>query len=236
MKRSALVGVAALSLLDIAAGTAEAQNFGGAYVGAHAGYRWVDMDVATPAYSFSALGSTFNVPARDETFKPSGMIFGLHTGYNLMITPVFLLGVESDITGALGSDDRSTRILATDGGSTALRYTDVRLGAQGTVRVRAGVVTGPTLIYLIGGVAFADFKWNDTITFGTTVTASKSEILTGWTIGGGVEAFVTLNATVRLEYLYEDFGSVSVPLARTTKEGEVDVTAHKLRVGVSYKF
>ena len=41
---------------------------------------------------------------------------------------------------------------------------------------------------------------------------------------------------LRLEYLYEDFGSVSVPLARTTKEGEVDVTAHKLRVGLSYKF
>jgi hypothetical protein len=36
--------------------------------------------------------------------------------------------------------------------------------------------------------------------------------------------------------LYEDFGRMKVPLAFTQQTGNLDITAHKLRFGVSVKF
>ena len=68
--------------------------------------------------------------------------------------------------------------------------------------------------------------------------SSKSDVLTGWTVGGGVEWMLDRNWIARGEYLYESFGNMSVPLAGSVPatSGSLETTAHKLRAGISYKF
>ena len=60
-----------------------------------------------------------------------------------------------------------------------------------------------------------------------------------WTIGAGAEYAMTRNWIIRAEYLFEDFGTVHVPLAAALPagtSGNIDLDAHKLRLGISYKF
>ena len=58
-----------------------------------------------------------------------------------------------------------------------------------------------TLIYAAGGLALAEFKFREN---GGAVQTTK--LLTGWTIGGGIDQAFTKNLIGRVEYLYTDYG------------------------------
>ena len=71
--------------------------------------------------------------------------------------------------------------------------------------------------------------------------AGISETRTGWTAGGGVEWAFARNWSVKAEYLYADFGSVSFVSAFNvdpdfTYTHTVHPTAQIVRAGVNYKF
>lgn len=86
-----------------------------------------------------------------------------------------------------------------------------------SMRARAGFLVTPTLlVYSTGGLAL----------LGQTVSAhcegsfpegwcmtphseSRSEVLTGWTLGGGIETMLTPGWALRAEYRYSDYGSRS---------------------------
>ena len=118
------------------------------------------------------------------------------------------------------------------------RVSSLELGWQGTVRARLGYTQGAWLFYATGGLAFIQANWSETVgtVGGSPATANFSDVLTGWTVGGGVETFIAPQWIARLEYLYEDFGRSSVPLAFTSRTGNLDLQAHKLRAGLSFKF
>jgi outer membrane immunogenic protein len=234
VKSPVLTGLAALTLLEISAATAQAQDWSGAYIGVHAGYRWADVDFSAP--SFDPGFPDPIVPARSETYSPDSWIVGGHAGYNFVTSGNLLLGIEADLTYGDGSDSKSASIFSTDGVVT--RTSRVEMNWQGTIRGRLGLINGPTLFYATVGVAFADVEWSETATFSSgTFSVSKSDTLTGWAAGGGVEWALNRSWIARGEYLYEDLGDMSVPLAGTNDvQGSLDTTAHKLRFGLSYKF
>ena len=95
-----------------------------------------------------------------------GLSFGGTVGYNWQFAPRWLVGIEGDI-GSLGIDH------------TVKEYNDVIIAGSkadwyGTIRGRFGYVTGPSLLYVTGGVAFV----NITDTFGgdsITIPASAVE-------------------------------------------------------------
>lgn len=122
--------------------------------------------------------------------------------------------------------------------SRAKGNSDLDLESQGTLRLRFGLTQANFLYYVTAGVAFTDVDWSNSISIrgGASATVSKSDTLVGFVVGTGAETFIAPQALLRLEYLYEDFGRMNVPLAFTGKSGELDVTVHKLRLGVSYKF
>ncbi len=109
-----------------------------------------------------------------------GVLGGLQVGYNYSLTPLFLVGLETDFQGT------SMPAFTGNGG----------LDWFGTVRGRVGVTIMPTLlIYGTGGFAYGDFR--------SGVTQSDA-IQTGWTAGGGVEWMFMPNWSAKLEYLYSD--------------------------------
>jgi iron complex outermembrane recepter protein len=84
------------------------------------------------------------------------------------------------------------------------------------LRGRFGVtVTPETLLYLTGGVAFAEFVPAGTISsFDPTGAAAITNFYTlhtkaGWAAGAGIEARLGGAWTGKVEYLHLDFGTVS---------------------------
>jgi outer membrane immunogenic protein len=237
VKNKVLTGLAALTLLDISAEMAAAQNWNGAYIGGHLGYRWGHADHTGPGYTFP-MGNAPPVtsPARDESSAPSGIIGGIHAGYNFLFHPNLLAGAEIDAT-AGSSDDSTTATLISTDGVTARRTS--KLGWQATIRARFGYVSGPWLAYVTGGAAVTRVSWSEIITMAgppSSLSVSTSDTRWGGAVGAGIERFWSPVVLVRMQYLYEDFGRLTVPLGGMTLTGTTSFTAHKLVFGASYKF
>jgi outer membrane immunogenic protein len=144
-----------------------------------------------------------------------GVVGGGQVGYNYSLTPLFLVGLETDFQG--------TSMPAGTGAGG--------LDWFGTVRGRVGVTIMPTLlIYGTGGFAYGEFR--------SGVTQS-SAIQTGWTAGGGVEWMFMPNWSAKLEYLYSDISGGDVN-AFNAGIGINNVNNHTrwntVRAGVSYHF
>jgi opacity protein-like surface antigen len=257
-KHKLLVGLASLTLFDIAVATAAdlpvkarprapapIYDWAGFYVGGHAGYRWAQSNFSSPGYIFNAGAGDIDFPPRDEVHHPNTGIFGVQAGFNVMLTPKILAGVEGDWSWGYGKksiDAAFTGVYADNDGFAFRRSSEVELTWQATIRGRLGVVDGPWLVYGTGGVAFIHAKWSDASnlvteldgTFNAAWTASKT--LIGLVLGGGVEYMYTPKWTVRVEYLYEHFGSFNVSHGFDPQYGSLDIEdVHKLRVAISYK-
>ena len=240
MNRRILTGLAALTLLDISAAAAEAQDWTGAYVGVHGGYRWSDAHLGTRAYTLNnPVDLDPAVAPRSETYRLDGDIAGIQGGYNLQLPGGWVVGVEGDASWGSG-DDSKTRTIMIDGVAYSL-VSRAELSRQGTVRARFGFASGPWLFYGTAGVAFAEFNWRETFSRAGvfSIGVSQSDVRNGWAVGAGAEWAVTRNWIVRGEYLHEDFGSFTVPLAAALPagtRGNMNLDAHKLRMAISYKF
>jgi len=236
-KTKILTGLAALTLFDIAVAPASAQapSWAGAYVGAHAGYRWGGANYSAAAYI--APGS-LAIPAISNSFNLNSGILGLQAGYNHLLSPNYLLGLEGDFTWGQGKSSLS-QIYGFDG-TTYRSTSEAKLDWQATIRGRLGVINGNWLFYGTTGVAFIRAGWADSSSISspaTSASSSSSKTLTGWVVGTGTEYMVSRNWIARAEYLYEKFGSFNVPYGYGPQTGTLDIGgAHKLRVGISYKF
>lgn len=208
-------------------------------MGVHAGYRWSDAHLSTGAYTLDTpFNSDADVGPRSHTYWLDGRIYGLHAGYNVSLPPNWLLGFEID--GTLGSHkDSDFQTITVDGIGYEL-LSHARLGWQTTARARFGLTAGPWLFYTTAGVALTEFKWDEKYSGpGFAFFVSERDVRVGVVVGAGVEVFTSANALVRLEYLYEDFGSFSVPLAAALPSGtngDMDLIVHKLRTGITLKF
>jgi outer membrane immunogenic protein len=67
--------------------------------------------------------------------------------------------------------------------------------------------------------------------------AKTTNLLIGWTAGGGMEFALTPHWSAKAEYMYYDLGSASYTID-TTGFGVVDAktTGNTVRVGVNYHF
>jgi outer membrane immunogenic protein len=249
--RKLLLGLASLTLTDIAIAEAAdlpvkapplapvaIYNWAGFYLGGHAGYRWADPEFSGPGYD----GLVSPSPARSASYRTNGGIVGVHAGYNHMLTPTILAGIEGDWTwGKRRASATGSSI--DDLGDGFIFRSEVELTWQATFRGRLGVVNGQWLLYGTGGVAFARIRWTDNTTeifVGDPIAASSSDAgktLTGYVVGVGAEYLWRPNWIARVEYLYENFGDVSLPFGTGSQVGKLDLKdVSKIRVGISYKF
>lgn len=234
----------ALTMLSIA--TAEADPYEGLFVGGQAGYRWVDGTFTAPAYSTTIAGNTITFPARSDDYSANSGIVGVHGGYNTKVSPSVLIGLVGDWDFAWGSDKtRSTgsySVPIDDSLPMTLPISQMsrfESDWQATIRARLGFVDGPWMFYVTGGFAFMNVTWKDLVEVTTvagvaTAINSKTETLTGYAVGGGIENAIDANTIVRLEYLYEDFGDTNMPHGFGPQIGKLDVNAHKLRFAISF--
>lgn len=197
----------------------------GLYIGAQVGYEFGRSS------GYSSVAAT-GAPRFSGGASPGGVIGGGHVGYLWSTQSLpglgggFLgsggvIGVEGDVD---GSNYNSTYAL---GGITAYN----RQNIQGSIRGRLGVAVDRVLFYATGGAAFGGLS-NTYFTGAGTTTYDHTRV--GWTAGGGIEYAVTNNVSVRAEYRYTDFGTVTDPVgALNVRRRETD---NRVQAGVSYKF
>ncbi|MBD8554143.1 porin family protein [Rhizobium sp. CFBP 8762] len=178
----------------------------GFYVGAQGGYGWVNADTNTE------FGNT----------DLDGGFLGGHVGYNAMLAPNFVLGVEGDMQKDWGDDTRSNGL----GQGIAL---DAQWSAS--VRARLGYTMDRTMVYATGGYATTRIEargFNNV----TGDEVKNKETFHGYTVGAGVEHAFTENVLARVEYRYSDYGDKNFGVDGVN----VDVDKHTVGVGLTYKF
>jgi outer membrane immunogenic protein len=156
----------------------------------------------------------------------AGFLAGVEAGYNWQLGQ-YVLGIETDISGTniSGSTSVGNSVPISSPGilpATMFAYGthSEKLNYFGTVRARAGyLVTNTLLAYGTGGFAYGDASSSNTLATSLTSCVcnisnageSSSSKQAGWTVGGGLEWMFAPNFTLKGEYLYYNFGSVSYP-------------------------
>ena len=157
----------------------------------------------------------------DATPAMKGGFGGGTVGYNWQFGQ-FVAGIEADGAWANINATAVGTVLGVPVTATN------KIDALATVRGRFGVAVDQVLFYGTGGLALANNKGSVTA---LGVTASDNQTQTGWTVGAGTEWMFLPHWSVKAEYLYRSFGSVTLLGAPT---GTVNVNSGQ--VGINYHF
>ena len=166
-------------------------------------------------FYIGAMGG-YATEVNSDPFAIKGGFAGGTLGYNWQ-SGMFVAGIEAD--GAWANISNSRSLL----GVTATAKVD----ALATVRGRVGAAFDQVLLYGTGGLALADTKVSATA-LGITLSDNKTQ--TGWTVGAGVEWMFMPRWSLKAEYLYRRFDSVTLFGVSTgtvaLNSGQVGVNFH----------
>ena len=230
--------------------TAAAWNWAGLYIGANAGVG-VGRVVTGANFGDALLGEPLS--GGHTANRLNGGIFGVQAGYNWM-PRALLVGIEGDVqmsrqradVTAFCPGDICNPLLAPLDAPVIASF-EHRLPWFGTLRGRVGTPITPHLLpYVTAGVAFGEIKSRGTLAgfdaIGNPLNAAFSHTAykAGWTVGGGIEARLVGDWTAKAEYLYMDFGSLSIAPALpadATVAATINprLTDNILRAGLNYK-
>jgi outer membrane immunogenic protein len=192
-------------------------NWTRCYVGADVGYAWLrDKDTETVVGTGQALFPSDVANAR-------GPKLGGYAGCNLQTAGSWVFGIEGDaelakITG--------TALFLIGGGGY-----DVVVRSQESLRGRVGWAFDRSLLYVTGGVAFANIRhWY--------INEWFHNERVGGTVGAGFEYALPYNLIGRIEYRYSDFGRVenTPALAFAGFRESHRISENTLRAGLAYSF
>jgi len=184
----------------------------GLYWGLSGGYGWGDSN---SSFDNSSFAST----------DPEGYLASATVGYNMLLGPGLLVGIEGDLgVMDISADDE-------DVGDGIYRTS---FGPWwGTLRGRAGFALGPLLLYGTGGLAFASL---DEVSLDLqNDEASDSELRAGWVVGGGAEFAFSQSVSAKVEYLHMDFGSTD-GLTAAGQSYSIDNQVDVVRAGLNFRF
>ncbi len=156
-------------------------KWNGFYVGAHGGYAFSD----------------WLVPSQDTGLVSNmglhGGFGGIQMGYNIQLSPHWLIGVEQDASlGRVSARQEQTTPSPTITGTT---------NAFGTLRGRFGYIWNDVLLYETAGIAWA---YNTAKLEFPGMTFQESHLQWGVVVGAGIEWFITpsISAKGEFQYLY----------------------------------
>ena len=189
----------------------------GFYIGAHAGF------------GRGSSSAVLTDPAPTTTSNSfDGMVGGVQAGYNYRLPSGILLGAEADISfpNYLTSNSVVSSL------ATARSAVTEQWDYMGTARGRVGYVAGPWLTYATGGLAWAGERFLNAPAIGNNEKTLNTRL--GWAAGGGVEYAFAPHWSVRLEYLYSQFGKAEVRFPSGTQVAST-LDFQSLRVGLNRK-
>jgi outer membrane immunogenic protein len=242
----------------------------GFYAGINAGYADEQSTFTTSANG--TPDTVLGVPAgvsqglatlssgRITTNNGMGFIGGGQIGYNLQLSPLWVVGLEADIQGKTGSSDGSIAAgqIVTVGipvPITSVQTASVSTDWLGTVRGRFGLLLTPAwYVYFTGGLAYGGSSASTTLFqsgpngFVGTGGGNNSTTRIGGTFGAGLEWMFARNWSAKAEYLFYDLGTASISYGPTsgffavpglpyqTVTNSVHFEGNIARAGINYHF
>lgn len=213
----------------------------GFYVGGHVGLAAGNSGwTLAPVGGGTPVAGSFGLYQSPNGFKESGSWFeGVQAGYNWMLRNRLVLGIEADgsfptfpdpVTGlTIGgiSNFNSSSFGAGSFSETVL--------ASGTVRGRIGYAPGHWLFYATGGLAWTYDQ--QTLTQNASGNSEDRFLYRfGWAAGFGIETAIAPHWTVRGEYLWTDFPSVTENFPLSGARVSSGLSEHQLRLALNYRF
>ncbi|WP_072389347.1 outer membrane beta-barrel protein [Hyphomicrobium sp. CS1BSMeth3] len=202
----------------------------GFYGGLHGGYSTNSIDWANPG-----------TPDQDL----DGGIWGVQVGYQYQLTnrSGLVLGIETDASfGKMRTMVRDGNYITESG----------EVDALGTLRLRVGLAAGSFMPYVTAGLLWARLEQGQicpapaAAPFGFCNThgpydVGKTQINTGWVIGGGFEHAISERWSIKAEGLYGDLGSTKYKLGPDGNgdllpSGELSHDMTLLRFGINARF
>jgi Opacity protein and related surface antigens len=101
------------------------------------------------------------------------------------------------------------------------------------VRGRVGYTSGPWLAYATGGFAWAGGRFLNTPT-GVDVEEKHINVRPGWAAGAGLEYAFAPHWSVKLEYLYAQFGKADVRFPSGAQYNST-LDFQQIRIGLNRK-
>ena len=185
----------------------------------------LDLERWTGFYLGAALSGNASRTSIDGDFGADkafarGWDASILAGYNWQ-TGRIVYGLEADIG--------KGRMKA--GRENGLDSYTTEFDTAGSIRARAGYLLSPSfMVYATGGFAYAHAK----ISLDGAGGETTKQWFTGWTAGLGTELKIDPRWSLRLEYLYTDFGAQSITHSGLTNT--FDPHMHTLRAGLTFKF
>ena len=203
----------------------------GLYLGLNAG-------VARGADAISEGGSSFGLgfgitTSGSGTMSATGFTGGVAAGYNWQ-SGGYVLGIETDVSyiGLNGTQD-----MAAVNFTSITEHDSFETSWLSTVRGRFGYGWGGWLLYLTGGAAIGDHKYDGVIRVFGIANPSGDVVKVGWAAGTGTEWMFAGGWSTKVEYLHVDLGSET--FTANVFSNKVSVTGHLteniLRLGLNYK-
>jgi outer membrane immunogenic protein len=180
-----------------------------------------------------------------------GAVGGVYLGYNYALGERAIIGAELDYSTGVGIDEFVSSNAA---GTTGQKYTN-DIQSIMSIRARAGITAGDSMMYVTGGYASAQGKFEAlSINRNTGATscanstcASVDEKFDGLVIGAGAEHAIRENIILRFEIMHYAFQDIDaavetagLPACAGGPTGvcnfNFDPSMTQIRVGVSFSF
>jgi high affinity Mn2+ porin len=212
----------------------------GFYVGGHAGVATGNSGwTLDPIGGGAPVAGSFGLYRSPDGFTEGGSWFGgVQGGYNWMFKNRLVLGIEGDGTFPGFPDPADLTI----GGMSNFTSPTIGAGtfsetvlASGTMRGRIGYAPGNWLFYATGGLAWT---YNQQTLTQTVTGNSEDRFLYrfGWAAGVGVETAIAPHWTVRGEYLWTDFPSISEDFPLFGQRTNSGFSTNQFRLALDYRF
>lgn len=234
-RQTLMAGVAAIALFAVAPATAADDRWTGAYFGAGASI--VTLDGLLQGYGSDEIDDkTISLSDEEDYFSASGAV--VEAGYDHQVHDGFVVGIAAQATlfpDGLGNDVTLIEPLDEKVGTEVPRLDYFgEIDATASLVGRVGHEVGDaSLVYALGGGTLMHYTVGGTYTGdeGNAESFSWSDdgYAFGWTVGMGLESFLTENTTFKLEYRLSEALDVSAGYDDEPQEGDTRFFADTLQ-------
>jgi opacity protein-like surface antigen len=194
----------------------------GPYVGVHAGYLGGGGE------------TTFPGSAEFHFVDPQGFVGGVLAGYSMQRGRA-VLGLEGDLALTTAKESIDTGFPP----DPTVTQLETRINWSSHVRGRVGYAFDRAMMFVAGGVAVAGVE-NRAVDNAAGVTATWKDTRVGWSLGGGIDVLTAWSMLLRVEYLYDNYGTSTLPAQTvgpvTFPEREHKLDSHTIRAAASWRF